>query len=160
MREACPHAWSPTPARRRTGQSATEDCTPAGSPVSGFRSDLSCGAAPRRWSPTGSSIQDRTRKRSWSSVATDPKREVLDAPSCPPEWNSHGAQAIRHLPAGPVLVRGTVRITTDGGRVVVSDRFVVAVCRCGLSSIHPLCDTSHRAHSRSGRRRRNERPDE
>ncbi|MFD4293277.1 CDGSH iron-sulfur domain-containing protein [Rhodococcus sp. NPDC058532] len=63
----------------------------------------------------------------------------------PPEWNSPEAEVLRRVPGGPVLVRGPVRITTDDGRVVVADRFVVAVCRCLRSSIHPLCDTSHRA---------------
>ncbi|MFD1813629.1 CDGSH iron-sulfur domain-containing protein [Rhodococcus gannanensis] len=48
-------------------------------------------------------------------------------------------------------MRGPVRMTGTDGRVVVSDRVVVAVCRCRLSSIHPLCDTSHRALLRHGR---------
>ncbi|MGW4481385.1 CDGSH iron-sulfur domain-containing protein [Rhodococcus triatomae] len=47
-------------------------------------------------------------------------------------------------------MRGPVRMTGDDGRVVVSDRVVVAVCRCRLSSIHPLCDTSHRALRKRG----------
>ncbi|CRK51175.1 Iron-binding zinc finger protein, CDGSH type [Rhodococcus sp. RD6.2] len=61
-----------------------------------------------------------------------------------PEWNGQEAQVVRRVPGGPVLVRGPVRLIADDGREVVCDRFVVAVCRCRLSSIHPLCDTSHR----------------
>ncbi|MGW8889815.1 CDGSH iron-sulfur domain-containing protein [Streptomyces sp. NPDC055749] len=46
---------------------------------------------------------------------------------------------------GPVLVEGPVEVTTDDGRVVVSERFVVAICTCRRSRIHPWCDTSHRS---------------
>ncbi|MFD3654910.1 CDGSH iron-sulfur domain-containing protein [Streptomyces sp. NPDC058620] len=45
---------------------------------------------------------------------------------------------------GPILVEGPVEVTTDDGRVVVSERFVVAICTCRRSRIHPWCDTSHR----------------
>ncbi|MFF0813630.1 CDGSH iron-sulfur domain-containing protein [Rhodococcus sp. NPDC003318] len=44
-------------------------------------------------------------------------------------------------------MRGPLTVTMPGGHEVVSDRCVVAVCRCGRSSIHPLCDTSHRDRS-------------
>ncbi|EME22086.1 iron-binding zinc finger protein, CDGSH type [Rhodococcus triatomae BKS 15-14] len=71
-------------------------------------------------------------------------------PESVPEWNGPEAHVIRRVPGGPALVRGPVRMTGDDGRVVVSDRVVVAVCRCRLSSIHPLCDTSHRALRKRG----------
>ncbi|GAA3015711.1 CDGSH iron-sulfur domain-containing protein [Streptomyces fulvorobeus] len=45
---------------------------------------------------------------------------------------------------GPILVEGPVEMTTDEGESVVSDRFVVAICTCRRSRIHPWCDTSHR----------------
>ncbi|OBA58842.1 iron-binding protein [Mycobacterium sp. 1100029.7] len=43
-----------------------------------------------------------------------------------------------------MLVSGPVRIETDGGGVVESDRFMVAICTCQRSKEYPLCDTSHR----------------
>ena len=51
---------------------------------------------------------------------------------------------VQVVPNGPVLVPGPVRIEMPGGRVVESDRFMVAVCTCRRSKDYPLCDTSHR----------------
>jgi CDGSH-type Zn-finger protein len=51
---------------------------------------------------------------------------------------------VRVIPKGPILVSGPVRIEMDGGGVVESDRFMVAICTCGRSKEYPLCDTSHR----------------
>ena len=51
---------------------------------------------------------------------------------------------VQVVPKGPVLISGPVRIETPGGRVVESDRFMVAICTCGRSKEYPLCDTSHR----------------
>jgi CDGSH-type Zn-finger protein len=51
---------------------------------------------------------------------------------------------VRVVPKGPILVSGPVRIEMDGGGVVESDRFMVAICTCGRSKEYPLCDTSHR----------------
>ncbi|WP_326701446.1 CDGSH iron-sulfur domain-containing protein [Streptomyces sp. NBC_01754] len=45
---------------------------------------------------------------------------------------------------GPLLVEGPVEVVCADGRVAVSDRFVVALCTCRRSRIHPWCDTSHR----------------
>ncbi|MEV7405484.1 CDGSH iron-sulfur domain-containing protein [Streptomyces sp. NPDC091267] len=45
---------------------------------------------------------------------------------------------------GPMLVEGPVEVTTPDGEVVVSDRFVVAICTCRRSRTYPWCDTSHR----------------
>jgi CDGSH-type Zn-finger protein len=56
---------------------------------------------------------------------------------------------IQVVPNGPVLVPGPVRIEMPGGRVVESDRFMVAVCACRRSKNYPLCDTSHRRCRRS-----------
>lgn len=50
---------------------------------------------------------------------------------------------------GPLLIEGPVEVVTDDGTVAASDRFLVAVCACGLSATYPWCDTSHRA--REGR---------
>jgi CDGSH-type Zn-finger protein len=51
---------------------------------------------------------------------------------------------VQVVPKGPVLVSGPVRIEMPGGRVIESDRFMVAICTCGRSKEYPLCDTSHR----------------
>jgi CDGSH-type Zn-finger protein len=51
---------------------------------------------------------------------------------------------VRVVPKGPVLVSGPVHIETPSGDVIVSDRFMVAICACGRSKNYPLCDTSHR----------------
>lgn len=45
---------------------------------------------------------------------------------------------------GPLLLEGPVEVTLPDGATVVSDRFVVALCVCRKSRIHPWCDTSHR----------------
>ena len=45
---------------------------------------------------------------------------------------------------GPVLVEGPVELETPDGRVVRSERPVVAVCACRRSKRYPFCDTSHR----------------
>lgn len=63
----------------------------------------------------------------------------------PPEWDGPESECLRLVRGGPALVRGPVRITLRDGRVVISDRFVVAVCRCRLSALYPLCDASHRS---------------
>jgi CDGSH-type Zn-finger protein len=50
--------------------------------------------------------------------------------------------------SGPVMVQGPVRIEMVDGRVVESDRFMVAICTCRRSKNYPLCDTSHRCRQR------------
>ncbi|MFH8369875.1 CDGSH iron-sulfur domain-containing protein [Streptomyces sp. NPDC018031] len=51
-------------------------------------------------------------------------------------------------PGGPVLVEGPVEVALPDGRVVRSDRFMVAVCTCRRSGTYPWCDTSHRRRRR------------
>jgi CDGSH-type Zn-finger protein len=51
---------------------------------------------------------------------------------------------VKVVPNGPILIDGPVRIEMPDGRVVESDRFMVAVCTCRRSKDYPLCDTSHR----------------
>jgi uncharacterized Fe-S cluster protein YjdI/CDGSH-type Zn-finger protein len=46
-------------------------------------------------------------------------------------------------PNGPLYVRGQVRITGPGGRLIREDTRV-ALCRCGHSDNKPFCDGSHR----------------
>ena len=58
------------------------------------------------------------------------------------------ARTVRMVPGGPVMVQGPVRIEMPDGRVVESDRFMVAICACKRSKNFPLCDTSHRKRQR------------
>lgn len=62
--------------------------------------------------------------------------------------SANDARLVRIVPSGPVLVEGPVRIELPDGRVVESDRFLVAVCTCRRSRDYPLCDTSHRRRCR------------
>ncbi|MFD3444115.1 CDGSH iron-sulfur domain-containing protein [Microbacteriaceae bacterium 4G12] len=48
-------------------------------------------------------------------------------------------------PNGPLLVRGNVRIVTPDGEPVPRDRRTVALCRCGVSTLKPYCDGTHKA---------------
>jgi CDGSH-type Zn-finger protein len=45
---------------------------------------------------------------------------------------------------GPLLVRGPIRILDADGAEVPVRRRVVAICRCGRSSIQPFCDDTHK----------------
>ncbi|MFD9245243.1 CDGSH iron-sulfur domain-containing protein [Streptomyces sp. NPDC059556] len=62
---------------------------------------------------------------------------------------THGARRTAKDPKGPVLVRGPVEIVLDDGTVARSERFMVALCTCRRSRIHPWCDTSHRPRERA-----------
>jgi CDGSH-type Zn-finger protein len=56
---------------------------------------------------------------------------------------------------GPLLVRGEFELVTQDGDVIPTGGGTVALCRCGLSAIKPLCDGTHKAakfHAASGRR--------
>lgn len=53
------------------------------------------------------------------------------------------ATLIVACPNGPLLIRGGVEIVDpDGERL--STRRTVALCRCGVSAIKPLCDGTHK----------------
>lgn len=54
---------------------------------------------------------------------------------------------------GPILIEGPVEVVLDDGRVMRSDRFVVAVCACRRSRAYPWCDTSHRRRTAASKRR-------
>ena len=45
---------------------------------------------------------------------------------------------------GPLLVRGAVELRGADGKVIPVRRTTVALCRCGLSSIKPHCDGTHK----------------
>lgn len=51
---------------------------------------------------------------------------------------------IRACTDGPLLVRGAPVILDDSGTPVTAVRRTVALCRCGVSSIKPWCDGSHK----------------
>ena len=48
-------------------------------------------------------------------------------------------------PDGPLLVRGHIDLTTPDGTPIEQHRRTVALCRCGISTIKPFCDGSHKA---------------
>lgn len=47
-------------------------------------------------------------------------------------------------PNGPLIVRGDVDLRTPEGERIPLARRTVALCRCGLSSIKPFCDGTHK----------------
>lgn len=52
---------------------------------------------------------------------------------------------ITPCPDGPLLVRGDVDLRTPDGEPIDRKRRTVALCRCGLSTIKPFCDGTHKA---------------
>jgi CDGSH-type Zn-finger protein len=51
---------------------------------------------------------------------------------------------ITPYPNGPLIVRGPFEIVTSDGEAVPQTRKTVALCRCGVSSIKPFCDGTHK----------------
>lgn len=47
-------------------------------------------------------------------------------------------------PDGPLLVRGPVKIVDSEGEPIDQRRRTIALCRCGVSTIKPYCDGSHK----------------
>jgi CDGSH-type Zn-finger protein len=45
---------------------------------------------------------------------------------------------------GPLLVRGEVDLVTPDGEPIARTRKTVALCRCGVSTIKPFCDGTHK----------------
>lgn len=52
---------------------------------------------------------------------------------------------ITAYPDGPLLVRGDAHLVTSDGAELPRTRRTMALCRCGLSTIKPLCDGTHQA---------------
>ena len=52
---------------------------------------------------------------------------------------------ITAYPDGPLLVRGEVDLRDAADRPIPKNRRTVALCRCGLSTIKPFCDGTHKA---------------
>ncbi len=65
------------------------------------------------------------------------------SPRLPGSSASEPARIIAY-PDGPLLVRGDFEIVDPEGRPVPRTRSTVALCRCGVSSIKPYCDGTHR----------------
>jgi CDGSH-type Zn-finger protein len=53
--------------------------------------------------------------------------------------------SITPYPDGPLIIRGDFDIMDADGNPVPTDRSTVALCRCGVSSIKPFCDGTHKA---------------
>jgi CDGSH-type Zn-finger protein len=51
---------------------------------------------------------------------------------------------ITPYPNGPILVRGPVRVFGEDGEEIELRRRTIAICSCGRSRIHPLCDGTHK----------------
>ena len=62
-----------------------------------------------------------------------------------PETGANEPVSITAYPNGPLLVRGPFEILTPTGEVIPPRRKTVALCRCGVSSLKPFCDGSHKA---------------
>ena len=57
----------------------------------------------------------------------------------------HGVDpVIIACPNGPLLIRGSVGLRTAEGEVIPQLRATIALCRCGVSSIKPFCDGTHK----------------
>jgi CDGSH-type Zn-finger protein len=50
---------------------------------------------------------------------------------------------IRAYPEGPLLVRGDFELLDENGAPLPTPRRTIALCRCGRTSIPPLCDGTH-----------------
>ena len=64
------------------------------------------------------------------------RRPGGDEPALPP------AATLTLKQGGPLLVRGRVRIETEGGELI-AEMEAAALCRCGHTANPPFCDGSH-----------------
>jgi CDGSH-type Zn-finger protein len=76
---------------------------------------------------------------SGSGVADDQESDPVGSPA-----DGDGAAVVTPDPDGPLLLRGSFRITDVDGNEIPSERRTVALCRCGRSALKPFCDGSHR----------------
>ncbi|MFM9921299.1 CDGSH iron-sulfur domain-containing protein [Lacisediminihabitans sp. H27-G8] len=51
---------------------------------------------------------------------------------------------IFECPNGPLLVRGNIELVDENGVTIPHTRSTIALCRCGVSTIKPFCDGSHK----------------
>lgn len=52
--------------------------------------------------------------------------------------------SITAYPDGPLVVRGPVELRDADGEPIATHRRTMALCRCGVSTIKPWCDGTHR----------------
>lgn len=53
--------------------------------------------------------------------------------------------SIEACPNGPLLLRGDFELVDGDGETIDPGRRTVALCRCGMSSVKPFCDGTHKA---------------
>ena len=52
--------------------------------------------------------------------------------------------SIEACPNGPLLLRGDFELVDSDGEPIDPKRRTVALCRCGMSTIKPFCDGTHK----------------
>lgn len=57
---------------------------------------------------------------------------------------SDESPSITPYPDGPLIVRGDIDLHDAQGEPIKRKRRTVALCRCGLSTIKPFCDGTHK----------------
>ena len=57
---------------------------------------------------------------------------------------ARGAATVTPYPNGPLILRGDFEILSPDGEPIPPGRTTVALCRCGVSSIKPFCDGTHK----------------
>ena len=74
--------------------------------------------------------------------------ELPDGPAAREPQASASAEdpaVITVCPRGPLLVRGDFLLVSEpGAEPLPPERAVIALCRCGMTSIAPHCDGSHK----------------
>lgn len=74
--------------------------------------------------------------------------ELIDAPAPSQPQSPAPAEdppVITVCPRGPLLVRGDFLLASaPGAEPLPPERKVIALCRCGMTSIAPHCDGSHK----------------
>ena len=77
----------------------------------------------------------------------DDKEPLTDRVAAEPRSVPGSAESpvITVCPRGPLLVRGDFLLASDpGAEPLPPERNVIALCRCGMTSIAPHCDGSHK----------------
>lgn len=62
----------------------------------------------------------------------------------PRERETPTPASVTAYPDGPAMLRGDAELLVDG-EPVARGRRMLALCRCGASTIKPLCDGTHKA---------------
>ncbi len=66
------------------------------------------------------------------------------APTAPPTGARTQQAELTICPDGPILVRGDFELRSADGTPLPRTRATMALCRCGLSRLAPLCDGTHK----------------